>query len=159
MFFEYQIKSWLSHMRRLQTIAGVGPVVAYAFLAHVGNGERFGSGVQVSNFLGFVPRLDYSGTIRRHGHITKHGNGYLRGLLVQAAWMTVRSKNGGALRDRYAHLTREQGKGKKKTIVAIGRRMAELMYSMLRGKTDYEVRAWKKPPDTAALAEQARMSA
>jgi len=146
-------------MRRLQTIAGVGPVVAYAFLAHVGNGERFNSGAQVSNFLGFVPRLDYSGTIQRHGHITKHGNGYLRGLLVQAAWMTVRSKNGGALRDRYAHLTREQGKGKKKTIVAIGRRMAELMYSMLRSKTDYEARAWKKPSNTATLAEQARMSA
>jgi len=57
----------------------------------------------------------------------------------------VRSSKGGALRDRYIHLTRERGKGKKKTIVAIGRRMAELMYSILRSKTDYEVRPWKKP--------------
>jgi len=103
--------------------------------------------------------FDFSGTIQRHGHITKRGNGYLRGLLVQSAWMMVRSKSGGALRDRYAHLTRERGKGKKKTIVAIGRRMAELMYSMLRSKTDYEARAWKKPSDTAALAEEARMGA
>jgi len=68
-------------------------------------------------------------------------------------------KNGGALRDRYSHLTRERGKGKKKTIVARGRRMAELMSSMLRSKTDYEARTWKKPSNTAVLAEQARMSA
>jgi len=130
------------------------------FLAHVGDGSRFNNGAQVSNFLGFAPRLDYSGGIHRHGHITKRGNGYLRGLLAQAAWVMVRSGKGGALRDRYIHLTREQGKGKKKTLVAIGRRMAELMYSILRSKTDYEVRPWKKPQkNTAALVDQARMSA
>ena len=147
-------------MKRLQTVAGVGPIVAYAFLAHVGDGSRFGSGAQVSNFLGFVPRLDYSGGIQRHGHITKRGNGYLRGLLVQAAWVMVRSGKGGALRDRYIHLTAERGKGKKTTIVATGRRMAELMYSLLRNKTDYEVWPWKKPPkNTAALVDRARVSA
>jgi len=61
------------------------------------DGSRFSTGVQVSNFIGFVPRLDYSGTIQRTGPITKRGNGYMRGLLVQAAWIAVRSKTGGAL--------------------------------------------------------------
>ena len=83
-------------MKRLQSVAGVGPIVAYAYVAHVGDGSRFSTGAQVSNYLGFVPRLDYSGTIQRHGHITKRGNGYLRGLLVQAARSAVRSKSGGA---------------------------------------------------------------
>ncbi|MDR0475661.1 MAG: hypothetical protein LBH43_18565 [Treponema sp.] len=32
------------------------------------------------------------------------------------------------------------GKGKKKTIVSIGRRLAELMYSVLRDKSNYEAR-------------------
>jgi transposase len=73
-------------MRLLQSIAGVGPIVAYSYVAHVGDGSRFSAGAQVSNYLGFVPRLYYSGSIQRHGHITKNGNGYLRGLLVQAAW-------------------------------------------------------------------------
>jgi transposase len=143
-------------MKRLQGIAGVGPIVAYAFVAHVGDGSRFSKGAQVSNYLGFVPRLDYSGTIQRHGHISKRGNGYLRGLLVQAAWAMVRSRNGGSLKERYEYMTMFQGRSKKKTIVSIGRRMAELMYSVLRDKTKYEVRHWKghaKSP--AALAEQA----
>jgi transposase len=143
-------------MQRLQTIAGVGPVVAYAYVAHVGDGSRFSKGAQVSNYLGFVPRLDYSGTIQRQGHITKRGNGYLRGLLVQAAWSMVRSKKGGALREMYRYKTSEEGLSKKKTIVAIGRRMAELMYSVLRNKTEYEPRQWKGIRDkTTVLVEQA----
>ena len=147
-------------MKLVQSIAGVGPVVAYAYVAHVGDGSRFNKGAQVSNYLGFVPRLDYSGTIQRQGHISKRGNGYLRGLLVQAAWSMVRSRKGGSLKERYAYLTVFQGKSKKKTIVSIGRRMAELMYSVLRNKTVYEVRPWKAPPNKAAeMAEQAISSA
>jgi transposase len=61
-------------MKRLQSIAGVGAIVAYAFIAHVGDGSRFSKAAQVSNYIGFVPRLDYSGTIQRHGHISKRGN-------------------------------------------------------------------------------------
>jgi len=144
------------NMKRLQSIAGVGPIVAYAFVAHVGDGSRFSKGAQVSNYLGFVPRLDYSGTIRRHGHITKRGNGYLRGLLVQAAWSTVRSKCGGALRERYKYKTAGQGTSKKKTIVSIGRRLAEIMYSVLINKTEYEPRQWKGVMNkTVVLTEQA----
>ena len=137
-------------MKNLQTIAGVGPVVAYAYVAHVGDGSRFSSGSQVSNYIGFVPRLDYSGTIQRQGPITKRGNGYLRGLLVQAAWVAVRSKNGGALRERYLYKTAEKGLSKKKTIVATGRLMAELMYSILRNKAKYKPRPWMGMRDNIA---------
>lgn len=144
------------NMKRLQSIAGVGPIVAYAFIAHVGDGSRFNKGSQVSNYLGFVPRLYYSGTIQRHGHITKQGNGYVRGLVVQAAWAMVRSKSGGALRERYKYTTANRGASKKKTIVSIARRLAEIMYSVLKHKTEYEPRQWKGPQNTTAmLANQA----
>ena len=129
-------------MKNLQTIAGIGPVVAYAYVAHVGDASRFSSASQVSNYLGFVPRLDYSGATQRQGHITKRGNGYLRGLLVQSAWVAVRSRYGGALRERYLYKTAEKGLSKKKTIVSAGRRLAELMYSILKNKTQYEPRPW-----------------
>ena len=130
-------------MKRLQSIAGVGPIISYAFVAHIGDGSRFSKGAQVSNYLGFIPRLDYSGTIQHHGHITKRGNGYLRGLLVQAAWVIVRSRYGGSFRDRFLYTTMFLGKSKKKTVVSIGRRMAELMYTILLNKTTYEPRPWK----------------
>jgi len=129
-------------MKNLQTIPGVGPVVAYAFYAHVGDGSRFSAGAQVSNYIGFVPRLDYSGTIQRHGHITKHGNAYLRGLLVQASWSMVQSSRNFSLKDRYICLTTFGGKSKKKTIVSIARRLTEMMYSVLRDKSKFEERIW-----------------
>ena len=145
-------------MKLLQSIAGVGPIVAYAFVAHVGDGSRFSKGAQVSNYIGFVPRLYQSGTIQRNGHITKRGNGYLRGLLVQAAWAAVFSKLGGALRERYYIRTKEQGYGKKKTIVAIARRLVEIMYSVLRSKKSYEPQPYKGAlkKTAAELAEQAK---
>ncbi|MDR0444130.1 MAG: transposase [Treponema sp.] len=138
-------------MKRLQSIPGVGPIVAYAYMAHVGDGSRFSKGAQVSNYIGFVPRLDYSGTIHRQGHITKRGNGYLRGLLVQAAWTMVRCNNGGAFGARYKYITAYHGESKKKTIVSLASRLTELMYSVLRNKTEYELRQWKGPEGKVRL--------
>jgi transposase len=134
-------------MKLLQTIPGVGSVVSYAFVAHVGDGSRFSKGAQVSNYIGFVPRLYYSGSIERHGHITKRGNGYLRGLLVQAAWSMVVGKQNGALRARYKYYTLCQGASKKKTIVSVARKLTEYMYSILRNKTVYEPRRWEGPKE------------
>jgi transposase len=146
-------------MKNLQTIPGVGPVVAYAFTAHVGDGSRFSTGAQVSNYIGFVPRLDYSGNTRREGPITKRGNGYLRGLLVQAAWSMVRCKRESSLKERYICLTFFGGKSKKKTIVSIGRRLAELMYSVLRDKSNYEARIWTGRREYMARLKELKNSA
>jgi len=146
-------------MRRLQSIPGIGPIVAYAYVAHVGDGSRFSKGAQVSNYIGFVPRLDYSGTIQRHGHITKRGNGYLRGLLVQAAWVMTLCKKGGSLSTRYKYYTLCQEASKKKTIVSIARKLAELMYSVLRNKTIYEVRKWDGPKDKPVVSAVQTMCA
>ena len=74
------------------------------------------------------------------GGITKRGNGYVRTLLVQAAWALVRSKSGGALKDRYRYMTQTKGLGKKKSIIAVARRLAALLWTLLRNGTDYETR-------------------
>ncbi|WP_253817588.1 IS110 family transposase [Treponema vincentii] len=108
-------------IQRLQTIPGVG------------DGKRFNNGDQVSNYLGIVPRVDCSGTINKYGHITKKGNGVVRSLLYQAAWAIVRSKRGGALKAKYFYMT-EHGKGKKISITAIARKMAKLLYVVMKNK-------------------------
>jgi transposase len=144
-------------IERLQGVPGVGPVVSLAYAAYVGDGSRFENAAQVSNYLGLVPRVDISGTLVRYGGITKGGNGYLRALLVQAAWALIRSKSGGALKERYEYMTKEKGLGKKKAIVAIARRLGELLWTLLRQGTDYEVRHFSgnKPVSVEELAQQA----
>jgi transposase len=128
-------------IERLQTIPGVGPKVSFAFAAHVG-ADRFENAGQVSNYLGLVPRVYISGDTVRYGKITKRGNGYLRALLVQASWSIAWSKNGGKLKERYEYMTVVKGISKKKAVVAIARRLAELMYTLMRDGTRYEYRTF-----------------
>jgi len=138
-------------IERLQSVPGVGPKVSFAFVAHVAS-ERFENASQVSNFLGLVPRVYMSGDTVRYGRITKRGNGYLRALLVQASWALVRSKSGGALKERYKYMTEEKGKSKKKAIVAVARRLSELLYTLMRHGTGYEVRQFR--PEKKVEVEQ-----
>ena len=52
-----------------------------------------------------------------------------------------------------------KGLSKKKTVVATGRRMAELMYSVLRNKAKYEPRPWTGMRDNAAELTKLEYSA
>ena len=126
-------------VQRLQSIPGVGPMVSFAFAAHVG-AERFENAGQLSNYIGLVPRVYMSGDTVRYGSITKRGNSYLRALLVQAAWSLTRTRNGGKLKERFEYMTIQRAIGKKKSIVSIARRLAELMYVLMRDGTQYEFR-------------------
>ena len=136
---------------RLQNVPGVGPKVSFAFVSHVAH-ERFENSSQVSNYLGLVPRVYISGDTVRHGHITKRGNSYLRALLVQASWALIRSKKGGCLKERYKYMTEVKAISKKKAIVAIARRLAELLYTLMKNGTEYEVRKFR--PEKRAEVKQ-----
>lgn len=131
-------------IRTVEQVPGVGKITAYAFVASVGGAGRFANMAQVSSFLGFVPKIDCSSQTAHYGHITKKGNGYLRGLLVQAAWVLVRSKSGGALKEKYHDLVLH-GLSRKKAIVAVARKMAELMYTLLKNNSKYEPRKFVAP--------------
>jgi transposase len=47
-------------IERLRSVPGVGPMISFAFVAHVA-AERFENGAQVSNYLGLVPWVYMSG--------------------------------------------------------------------------------------------------
>ena len=71
--------------QRLQTIPGIGPMIATALVASVGNAQQFPSGRQMSAWLGLVPRQFSTGGTPRLGKISKRGDGYLRKLFVHGA--------------------------------------------------------------------------
>jgi len=141
-------------IERLQSIPGVGPKVAFAFVAHVA-AERFENAGQVSNYLGLVPRVYMSGDTVRYGKITKRGNGYLRALLVQGAWALVWSKRDEKLRDRYYYMTEKKSKSKKTAIVAVARRLAEEMYTLMRDGTRHEQKPFSPNKEAKKLAQLA----
>jgi transposase len=107
--------------------------------------DRFENGGQLSNYLGLVPKVYMSGDTVRYGRITKRGNGYVRALLVQAAWAAMRAKNGGAIKERYEYMTKTKGISKKKAIAAAARRLGVLLYTLMKNKSGYEPRHFRKP--------------
>ena len=143
-------------IQKAMTVPGIGPITALAYVAYVGDVNRFDNAHQVSNFIGFVPKVDNSCTICRSGHTTKKGNPLLRSLLVQAAWSTVKSKNGGALRDKYKYMAESRCIGKGKSIVTIARKLGELLYLILKTDQEYKPQKFITPKlKISKLAEDA----
>jgi transposase len=118
---------------RLQSVPGVGPVVALTFRAFVDDVGRFAGAGQVSAAIGLVPREDSSAERRHRGHLTKTGPRELRSLLVQAAWACWRSHASGSLR---AWVERLAGRrGKRIAVVALARRLSRILFAVWRDQS------------------------
>ncbi len=121
---------------RLQSVPGVGPVVAVTFRATVDRIDRFREAGQVSALAGLVPREDSSGERRQRGHITKTGSRELRSLLIQAAWACWRSRSSGALRVWAEQLAARRGR--RIAVVALARRLSRLLFAIWRDGSTFE---------------------
>jgi transposase len=70
---------------KLMTVPGIGPIIASATVAAIGNGTAFAKGRDFAAWLGLVPKQMSTGERTILGRITKRGNRYLRTLFVQGA--------------------------------------------------------------------------
>jgi transposase len=132
----------------LQTAPGVGPRTAEAFCAYVDTIQRFGRNNKIGSYFGLVPCQDASAEKNRLGHITKEGPASVRQLLVEAAWMGVRTDEG--LKARFERLCNGRSERRKIAIVAIAHHLACAMGAMLR--TNRPWRSSCRPAETTTAA-------
>jgi transposase len=85
----------------LQTIPGVGPLIASTFVAEIGTIERFANPDALNRYSGLDPTTTGSSDRLRHGPIVKHGNAYLRTAAVLAAQQQQKTKKDSKLRRNY----------------------------------------------------------
>jgi len=139
-------------VQRLQTVPSVGPVTAAAFVATLDDAGRFARAHQVEAYLGLVPREWSSGEGQRRGRITKAGHRRVRSLLVQAAVSIRRVPNPSttALREWAGRLAARRGRFI--AVVALARRLAGILYALLRDSTRYEPSRLTLAARTAAAA-------
>lgn len=71
----------------LISLRGVNVLTAVTVLAELGDLTRFDSPRQLMSHLGLVPGEHSSGARRRRSGITKTGNGHVRRVLVETAWI------------------------------------------------------------------------
>jgi transposase len=138
-----QIASADPACQRLRQIPGIGPLVATAIVAAIGNGAAFHKGREFSSWLGLVPRQHSTGGKARLFGISKRGNCYLRKLLVHGARSAVlivkraRSPFGPWLD------ALEQRAPVKVVITAAANKLARIAWAVLSSGEDY------RPPTTA----------
>lgn len=77
---------WKPVVQGLMALRGVSLITAMTTVAELGDLTRFDSPRQLMGYLGLVPSEHSSGLTRRHGGITRTGNGHVRRVLVEAAW-------------------------------------------------------------------------
>ncbi len=139
-------------VKALQAMRGVKTVVSATLAYELGNLRRFQSARQLMSYVGIVPSESSSGERRRLGPITKTGNGYVRRVLVEAAWsyryrpsmsQDIRKRNEGVapgvqkiawkaqarLNTRWRRL-QARGKDRRATLTAIAREMLGFVWAI-----------------------------
>lgn len=116
-------------IKLLQTVPGIGPRTAEAIVAVIDDPHRFKNSRQVCSYVGFTPRRYQSGQMDRSGRISKRGNPLLRGLLVQAAWASLRDPWAKQIYTRVSH---GSAKRRKIAIIAVARHLLMCCWAMLR---------------------------
>jgi transposase len=123
-------------VRLLMSAPGVGAVVALAYATTIEDPGRFKRSSSVAAYLGLTPRRYQSGAMDRAGHISRCGDAMLRTYLYEAANVLLRrsmrpsplSVWGRALAERI---------GGRKALVAVARKLAVVLHSMWRERTEF----------------------
>jgi len=124
--------------KRLQQLRGVGPLIATALIAAVGNGDQFTKGRQMAASVGLTPRQFSSDGKERLLGMSKRGDAYLRTILIHGARSTVaRAKNHD---DRLSIWITDLAKRRHPNIaaVALANKTVRMAWAMMHSDSDYD---------------------
>jgi transposase len=137
--------------QRLAKVEGVGPLVATALVAAVGNANEFKSGRELSAWLGLVPRQHSSGNRNVVLGISKRGDRYLRTLLIHGARSALcRAERRSDRRSIWASKLK-LARGFNVAAVALANKNARILWALLTRGENYRPAAI---PDQASKAER-----
>lgn len=137
-------------VQRLTTVPSVGAVTAATFVAVIDDVARFESADKLQSYLGLVPREYSSGEKQQRGHITKAGNTRLRCLLVECAWGILRRRNPQSEALEQWAMRIAARRGKRIAAVALARRLAAILFAMIKHARNFEPHRLKQGTTAAA---------
>jgi transposase len=119
----------------LQTIPGVGKESAVRIISEIGvDMSRFPNEHHLSSWAGVSPGNNESAGKKKSARII-HGNKYLQSTLVECGWGATRKKE-GYLKRKYESLVARRGK--KKALIAVGHKIIESAYLIIKNKENYK---------------------
>lgn len=133
----------------LLTAPGVGPVVAAAVAAAIGDAHRFPTAKQFRAYTGIVPKVSRSGVTDSKGRgITKAGPNWLKRQLFLAA--SVARRIDPELAKVYYDQMVKYGHHHTHAVCAVATRLADRLFICYREKRPYEIRDLEGNPISAA---------
>jgi transposase len=128
--------------RAVQTIPGIGPVLAAVFVAEIGDVHRFPGPAQLASWAGLTPKHHESDTHVHRGRITKQGSKLVRWAAIESVQALGPATGAGRLKRRVGD---RRGRNIGKTAAA--RQQLGYVYYALR---DGHVRSLAHRPRAAA---------
>jgi transposase len=132
---EAELAPFRAAVTLIKSIPGLKDLAARSVVAEIGTDmSRFPDAAHLVSWSGLCPRNDESAGKRRSTRL-RHGNPWLKTLLVQCAWAATRAKN-TYLQAQFHRLRARRGA--KKALVAIAASILTAIYHMLRNGTYYQ---------------------
>jgi len=124
----------------LRQICGVGLITSLAFVLVVRDPKRFSNRRRLGSYLGLAPAQRSSGDQNPQLGITKHGNPYLRRILVQAAHYILGPFGKDCDLRRWGLALCERGgkNAKKRAAIAVARKLATVMLALWKNGEAYD---------------------
>lgn len=119
----------------LRSIPGIGPLSSIAIITEIGDINRFSNINKLSSYVGLVPLMSSSGETERVGSMSYRCNKYLRTILVEASWVSIR-KDPVMLLYYKKHAAKSNG---KRAIVKVAAKLLNRIRYVLKNKETYEL--------------------
>src|ERR1700758_4654828 len=127
--------------RQLMTVPGIGPIIASAMVAAIGNGAAFAKGRDFAAWLGLVPKQMSTGDRTILGRISKRGNRYLRTLFMQGARVILLRPANWAKHSFGPWLTTAAKRLHHNVLAtALANKLARIAWTVLAQRRTYETR-------------------
>lgn len=125
---------------KLETIPGIDTVTAIALVAHIEDIKRFRNADKLAKFSGIAP-VNFSSAGKGKDKKSKQGNRELYGVFYFLAVQQIQVSKKGTPRNpvflEYYKRKVSDGKTKIQALVCVMRRLNNIIYGMMKNKTEY----------------------
>jgi transposase len=139
---ELQVQARLADhtdFKRLQTIPGIGPILALIILAESGDLRRFSHHRKFFKYCGLDLCATQSGQSRSQPKLSKRGNARLRYAFWMAGAVALRMRQNGFRRKYEDYIRRDPLNAdlRRKAYTAVAAKMARVVYGVIKSGCDY----------------------
>lgn len=118
----------------LQSIPGIGGIVACGILSEIGDLRRFKNNKQLASYVGLIPSVKQSGDHSKTNGMTPRANRIMRSYFVEASWQALRFDP-----VMQAYYRSHKGKDSKRILIKVARKLLCRTRAVIVSGIPYEV--------------------